>query len=463
MNVLHIPSTDATQEAISDPRAAAEHLRVLQLVIQVANRSTDIGDALQRSLELLCSAVRASAAQVYLRSTPGSFAASVWHGDDQRYAQLRAALRADLPLGQGAAGRAAASGDIILIEDLRAGGAASYIEEAARLGVVSVWAVPLTVGETVVGVIELFLTQPQEADHSLLSHIGLLLGSTVERLHVGAQLRANQAQLHAILDNCPGSIYVKDTAGLYLLVNRVFEEWFGWNRADVLGKTDYNLVTNEIADQWRANDQRVLASETPVKDEETALFGGEQRTFFSIKFPLWDSEGTAYATCGITTDITDRKRAEEERTQLQEEIIRVQAATLAELSTPLIPITENIVVMPLIGTMDSQRAQQMLSTLLSGVSQQRASCVILDITGIPIVDTAVANILVNATQSLRLLGAETIITGIRPEVAQTLVGLGLDLSGMTTAGSLRNGIALALNQDGQQLQLQRSPLTRRFS
>jgi anti-anti-sigma factor len=328
--------------------------------------------------------------------------------------------------------------------------------------VTSVCAVPLVVGETAVGVVELFLTEWRELDYGLLTQFGLLLGPAVDRLHVAGQLRASQAQLYAILDNCPGSIYVKDITGKYLLVNRVFEEWFGRNRAEVLGKTDYDLVPAEIADQWRANDQRVIASKNSVKDEETALFGGELRTFFSIKFPLWDSEGTAYASCGITTDITDRKRAEEEQSRLQEEIIRVQAATLAELSTPLIPITDRIVVMPLIGTMDSQRAQQMLSTLLSGVSQQRATSVILDITGIPIVDTAVASILVNATQSLRLLGAETVITGIRPEVAQTLVGLGLDLSRMTTAATLRNGIAFALRQSNETLLLQDAPV-RRFA
>jgi anti-anti-sigma factor len=462
MNSLHIQSTHTPQEATADQRVAAEQLRVLQQLIQITNQATDITETLQRCLELLCTALSAPVAQAYLQAAPGTFVSSVWYGDTERYAPLRAGLRAELAPGCGAAGQALAQRKIVAVADVAADQTAPYADAAARLGVTSVCAVPLVVGETAVGVVELFLTEWRELDYGLLTQFGLLLGPAVDRLHVAGQLRASQAQLYAILDNCPGSIYVKDITGKYLLVNRVFEEWFGRNRAEVLGKTDYDLVPAEIADQWRANDQRVIASKNSVKDEETALFGGELRTFFSIKFPLWDSEGTAYASCGITTDITDRKRAEEEQSRLQEEIIRVQAATLAELSTPLIPITDRIVVMPLIGTMDSQRAQQMLSTLLSGVSQQRATSVILDITGIPIVDTAVASILVNATQSLRLLGAETVITGIRPEVAQTLVGLGLDLSRMTTAATLRNGIAFALRQSNETLLLQDAPV-RRFA
>ncbi|NTW02033.1 MAG: AAA family ATPase, partial [Oscillochloris sp.] len=148
-------------------------------------------------------------------------------------------------------------------------------------------------------------------------------------------------------------------------------------------------------------------------------------------------------------ELAERQRIEAERTILQEEVIRGQAATLAELSTPLIPITDRIMVMPLIGTMDSQRAQQVLSTVLQGAAERRAEVVIMDITGIPVVDTAVANSLVHAAQSLRLLGAKIIITGIRPEVAQTLVGLGIDLSLLTTLATLQMGIINALRQSGE--------------
>ncbi len=105
---------------------------------------------------------------------------------------------------------------------------------------------------------------------------------------------------------------------------------------------------------------------------------------------------------------------------------------------------EHVMVMPLIGTMDSRRAQQVIDALLKGISESRAHVAIIDITGVPIVDTQVANGLIRAAQAVKLLGAQVVLTGIRPEVAQTLVGLGADLSGLITRGTLQDGIAYAL-------------------
>jgi rsbT co-antagonist protein RsbR len=104
-------------------------------------------------------------------------------------------------------------------------------------------------------------------------------------------------------------------------------------------------------------------------------------------------------------------------------------------------------VMPLIGAVDSQRAQQVIETLLEGIARSGAVVAILDITGVPVVDTQVANALLRAAQAVKLLGAQILLTGIRPEVAQTLVGLGADLSGIVTCGSLQTGIAYATRRN----------------
>jgi anti-anti-sigma factor len=433
---------------VQDLQRAVVRLDLLQRMIRAVNGSVDITEVLQLCLGQLRAALGTSIAHAYLQAAPGTFVSSVLSCDDERYALLREALGTDLSLGYGAAGQAVISGTIVHITDIAAPPAAHYAGAAAQLGIVGACAIPLLVGKTVLGVIEVFFTQPQELDDDLLASVGLLLGPQVERLHIGAQLRANQIQLQAILDNCPASIYVKDTSGKYQLVNRVFEEWFGIGRAEVLGKTDYDLIPREMADQWRANDRRVLSSQMPVKEEETAAFSGEPRTYLSIKFPIRDAQRTPYATCGITTDITERKHAEETKAKahLQDEIIRAQAATLMQLSSPLIPITERILVMPLIGAMDSPRAQQVLTTLLNGVAKQKAQSVILDVTGISLMDTNVASILVNAAQALRMLGTETVITGIRADVAQTIVTLGMDLSALITEATLQDGIAFALRQ-----------------
>jgi rsbT co-antagonist protein RsbR len=147
--------------------------------------------------------------------------------------------------------------------------------------------------------------------------------------------------------------------------------------------------------------------------------------------------------CITVENVTERKHAEAALRQniIQEETIRAQARSLAELSTPLIPISAQVVVMPLIGSIDARRAQQVIESLLQGISSSRAQVAIIDITGVPVVDTQVADALIRAAAAVKLLGAQVVLTGIRPEVAQTLVGLGADISGIVTRGSLQSGIA----------------------
>jgi anti-anti-sigma regulatory factor/ligand-binding sensor protein len=135
--------------------------------------------------------------------------------------------------------------------------------------------------------------------------------------------------------------------------------------------------------------------------------------------------------------------AEKSRTHLQEQILEAQQQAIQELSTPLMPITDTVLVMPLVGTIDSRRAQQIIQRLLEGVAEHRAEVAIIDITGVQMVDTQVANVLLEAAQSTRLLGTQVLLTGISPTLAQTLVQLGADMSGIITRGTLQAGIAYA--------------------
>jgi DNA-binding response OmpR family regulator/anti-anti-sigma regulatory factor len=146
----------------------------------------------------------------------------------------------------------------------------------------------------------------------------------------------------------------------------------------------------------------------------------------------------------LEKELIRREQAEATRGRLQEQIIAVQEARLRELSSPLIPITDRIVVMPLIGTIDAERAQQALQAVLEGAAARRAEFVILDITGVRAVDAGVAGTLVRMGDGLRLLGASTVITGVNPEVATTLVQLGVSLGRTATRGTLQDGIAHAM-------------------
>jgi rsbT co-antagonist protein RsbR len=133
-----------------------------------------------------------------------------------------------------------------------------------------------------------------------------------------------------------------------------------------------------------------------------------------------------------------------QREQLQQEIIESQNQVIQELSAPVIPVTEHIIVMPLIGSIDSKRARDITRTLLAGISQYRAKVVILDITGVPLIDSGVANHLNKTIQAAHLKGTQTIITGISEAVAETIVDLGIDWSGVRTLSDLQTGLHTAL-------------------
>ena len=162
--------------------------------------------------------------------------------------------------------------------------------------------------------------------------------------------------------------------------------------------------------------------------------------------PILDAHGDVDYLVPTCTDITDRLQAEKERSKLDEAVIRMQAARLEELSTPLIPLSSGILLMPLIGTIDAQRAEQVREAVAFGVSAKRARIAIIDITGVPNVDTQVASVLVQAAQVVRLLGAEVVLTGINAAVAQTLARIGVDLSGVVTRGDLQSGVEYAMRR-----------------
>lgn len=128
-----------------------------------------------------------------------------------------------------------------------------------------------------------------------------------------------------------------------------------------------------------------------------------------------------------------------------ERTVNLQKIALQELSASLIPVIDRVSVMPLVGTIDTERAKLILENLLEGVVKHRAEVVLLDITGVPLVDTMVAHHLIQAADAVRLIGSKCIIVGIRPEIAQTIVTLGINLSEFYTASTLQLGMEQALN------------------
>ncbi len=126
--------------------------------------------------------------------------------------------------------------------------------------------------------------------------------------------------------------------------------------------------------------------------------------------------------------------------QERERVIREQQEAIRVLSTPVLQVRERLLILPIIGVMDPQRARQLTEQLLRGIRTNRAKVVVIDITGVPVMDASVANHLVQTVEAARLLGASVIITGLSPEIAQTLVTMGVDLGKMNTVGDLQGGI-----------------------
>jgi rsbT co-antagonist protein RsbR len=124
----------------------------------------------------------------------------------------------------------------------------------------------------------------------------------------------------------------------------------------------------------------------------------------------------------------------------RERVIRQQQDSIRELSTPVLRVRERLLILPIIGVLDRERARQLTEQLLTGIRAHRAKVVVIDITGVPDVDEAVANHLVQTVDASRLMGASVIITGLSPEIAQTLVTIGVDLSRMQTIGDLQGGL-----------------------
>lgn len=184
----------------------------------------------------------------------------------------------------------------------------------------------------------------------------------------------------------------------------------------------------------------------------------ETATFvFSLKEPLFgalqSADGNLVASIWSATQLLDNLGLYTADAYLRsrEEVIRRQQEELIELSTPVVKLWQGVVALPLIGTLDSARTQVVMESLLQRIVETDSAIAIIDITGVPTVDTMVAQHLLKAVTAARLMGADCIISGIRPLIAQTIVHLGLDLSEVTTKSSLADAVTVALERTGHQI------------
>lgn len=248
----------------------------------------------------------------------------------------------------------------------------------------------------------------------------------------------------ALVENAPDGIVIGNMEGKYVYANPAMQSMYGYG-TDLIGMNGF-----EVLDE----DPHVVESAFQrLRERGSVNFITTYRRANGSTFPIDTISYIINTTSGesrvitFVRDISEQQKMEAERLALQQQIIDAQRHSLRELSTPLIPISTTTVVMPLIGAIDTTRAQQILETLLEGVAAYQAETAIIDITGVQVVDTQVANALIRAAKAVRLLGARVLLTGIKPQIAQTLVHLGVSLDGIQTYSSLQSGVRTAIQQD----------------
>ena len=232
----------------------------------------------------------------------------------ERFNELSRDLR--FPPGVGLPGRVWASKQPEWVQDVSIEPEDKFPRRkmARDFGLKSALGIPIIVSDKVVAVFVFFMSESREEDKRLVeivSSAAAQLATVLQHKQAEQALEKQKALLQAIIDDSASVIWFKDREGRYQLINREYEQLFRISREQVKGKTDYDLFPKHIADDFRANDLRVMEAGAPLEFEESAPRDDGIHTYISSKFPMHDANGKVYAVCGIATDITRRKRAEE--------------------------------------------------------------------------------------------------------------------------------------------------------
>lgn len=261
----------------------------------------------------------------------------------------------------------------------------------------------------------------------------------------------NEGFLFEIINAVPSGIFVTDMEHNILLINK--------GASSIVGKTPgecFDRKCSEIFNTSMCGTEKcacLIATETDeVCHGQTILkHNGKEIPIEYAARPLKNHEGRIVGCVEHFIDISDRlereqliQKQQDELLRKQEEDIRHLQNEVLELSTPVIELWEGVLALPLIGTLDSHRARMAMERLLETIEKTRAPFVIIDITGVPTVDTEVANRLLQTVDATRLMGSEAILTGISPHIALTMAHLGVNMATITVRSRMSDALHLAL-------------------
>ena len=269
-------------------------------------------------------------------------------------------------------------------------------------------------------------------------------GSTLERGSAGhrggAPLQTTADHFRLLVDNMKDyAIIILDPDGRVASWNPGSETIMGYRSDEIIGQHFSRFYSSEDVQRGKPQmELKVATAEGRSEDEGWRIKKDGSRFWANeVITALRDQSGTMCGFGKVMRDLTERKRAEEKATQ--------QAREILEIATPVIQIWDGVLMAPLVGTLDSERTQQLMERLLERIVETNSAVALLDVTGVPTIDTRTAQHLAETTASVRLLGAQAVLTGVRPAIAQTLAHLGVDLGDITTRSSLAAGLRVALN------------------
>ena len=282
---------------------------------------------------------------------------------------------------------------------------------------------------------------PVKGENGEVVAITLISRDISQRKQQEADLRDFQQRTKKVFANIPAVIFTVDQNGIFQMSEGAALKELGLQPGEVVGQSVFDLYAN-LPSALDAIRQALAGDEVRLTDS------ADEVIFENLYTPIIDADGNIPYMLGIAFDVTHREKAAAERRELQQQIIDAQRQALLELSTPIIPIMDRVLIMPIIGTVDGTRARDIMRAVLQGISTHRAKVVIMDITGVPLVDTDVADHLNRTIQAARLKGAHTIVTGVSDAVAETVIELGIDWSRVETLRDLQTGLRAALEMMG---------------
>ena len=254
-------------------------------------------------------------------------------------------------------------------------------------------------------------------------------------------------RLQAGVEQISDGMVVTDIDGNMQFANSAWTKMHGYDNAEEqIGKNLAMFHTPEQLQEEVIPFNQTVAKKGSNQGEVGHITkdGKEFLTQMSVSV-MKDSDGIPTGLVATARDITEQKQAEEQ--------LREQSRAIMELSTPVIRVWDEILLLPMIGSMDTTRAQQMTGRVLEEVATSGSRVVLMDVTGVPTIDTSVARHVLSTVEACRILGAEVIVTGFSPEAAQTLAQLGVDFASLRTRGSLKAGMIEALGMVGQRVHM----------